>query len=217
MHDVLVIGGGVAGLQAAVYTAKANLDTLVLDSDQSLVRNTDIIQNLVTHETIADNEIIETGHERVAGLGGTVETATVTALNRDDTPGPLMATTEDGAEHTGRRVVVATASELNCPDPLNEELGYKSGRKGDSRWSNTSRQTMRTAPPTVFTPPDSRIPGSIRLPWRSVTARRQRSTLSATCVTRHTSTTIGDRTVNRRPDRSWARRQLLAVHQSRWC
>ncbi len=131
MHDVLVVGGGVAGLQAAVFTAKADLDTLVLDDDQPLVRSTDIIQNLVTHETIAGDEIIETGHERVQDLGGAVETATVTALERDGTPGPLTAITEDGAAHDGRRVVVATAGEFDYLDPLDDELTYESGREGE--------------------------------------------------------------------------------------
>lgn len=43
MYDVLVIGGGVAGLQAAVFTAKADLETLVLSGGEPLVRSTDEI------------------------------------------------------------------------------------------------------------------------------------------------------------------------------
>lgn len=131
VYDVLVIGGGVAGLQAAVFTAKADLDTLVLDGDQSLVRSTEIIQNLVTHETVAGDDILETGRDRVDDLGGERETATVTALEREGTPGPLTATTDDGERHTAERVVVATAGEFDYLDPLDGELAYERGREGE--------------------------------------------------------------------------------------
>jgi thioredoxin reductase len=43
--DVLVVGGGVAGLSAAVFTARADLDTLVLDSGDSIVRRNAHLEN----------------------------------------------------------------------------------------------------------------------------------------------------------------------------
>ena len=130
MRDTLVIGGGVAGLQAAVFTAKAGLDTLVLSGGESLVRSTEIIQNLLTHEEVAGDEIIESGRARVRSFDGEIEDATVTTLERVDTPGPLRATTEAGETHTGEAVVVATASELGFLDPLSNEIEYTSGREG---------------------------------------------------------------------------------------
>ena len=36
--DVVVIGGGVAGLSAAVITGRHGLDTLVVDSDESILK-----------------------------------------------------------------------------------------------------------------------------------------------------------------------------------
>jgi thioredoxin reductase len=57
MTDIGIIGGGVAGLQAAVFTAKAGENTVVFDSGESLVLNTSNIQNLITHDSIA-------GHRR---------------------------------------------------------------------------------------------------------------------------------------------------------
>ncbi len=130
MRDTLVIGGGVAGLQAAVFTAKAGLDTLVLSGGEPLVRSTDIIQNLLTHEEVAGDEIIESGRERVRSFDGEITDATVAALERVDTPGPLRATTETGETYTGETVVVATASEFGFLDPLSDEIGYTDGREG---------------------------------------------------------------------------------------
>jgi thioredoxin reductase len=131
MREVLVIGGGVAGLQAAVFTAKAGLDTLVLSGDEPLVCSTDKIQNLVTREQIAGDEIIDTGSERVRSLGGEIKDTTVTNLAREDTPGPFTATTDTAETHTAERVIVATASEFDFLEPLRDELEFVSGREGE--------------------------------------------------------------------------------------
>jgi thioredoxin reductase (NADPH) len=130
MRDALVIGGGVAGLQAAVFTAKAGLDTLVLSGGEPLVCSTDKIQNLVTHERLAGEDLVETGRERVRAFDGEIRQETVTSLTREDSPGPLTATTESDTAHTGEAVVVATASGLDFLDPLEEELEFTDGRKG---------------------------------------------------------------------------------------
>ena len=131
MREVLVIGGGVAGLQAAVFTAKAGVDTLVLSGDEPLVCRTDQIQNLVTRERITGDEIIETGGERVRSLGGEIKDTTATTLEREDTPGPFTATTDTGETHTGEYVVVATANEFGFLEPLRDELEFVSGRDGE--------------------------------------------------------------------------------------
>lgn len=131
MRDVLVIGGGVAGLQAAVFTAKAGLDTLVLSgSGEPLVCSTDKIQNLVTHDRIAGEEIIETGRGRVRAFGGVIEDATVTRLTRNG-PDAFTATTEATETYDGESVVVATADEFDFLEPLDDELEYTNGRAGE--------------------------------------------------------------------------------------
>ncbi len=130
MRDALVVGGGVAGLQAAVFTAKAGLDTLVLSGGEPLVCSTDKIQNLVTHERLAGEDLVETGRERVRAFDGEIRDETVTALTREGSPGPLTATTESDTTHTAEAVVVATASGLDFLDPLEEELAFTDGREG---------------------------------------------------------------------------------------
>jgi thioredoxin reductase len=44
-RDVIVVGGGVAGLAAAVFTARHGLDTLVLDSSESILRRNAHLEN----------------------------------------------------------------------------------------------------------------------------------------------------------------------------
>jgi thioredoxin reductase (NADPH) len=131
MRDVLVIGGGVAGLQAAVLTAKAELDTLVLSGGEPLVCSTDKIQNLVTRELIAGDELIETGRERVGAFDGDILETTATRLTREGTPDPFTVTTDDAETYTVETVVIATANEFDFLEPLSEEIEYTSGRDGE--------------------------------------------------------------------------------------
>ncbi|WP_280588033.1 FAD-dependent oxidoreductase [Halorubrum sp. Boch-26] len=44
-RDVVVVGGGVAGLSAAVFTARQGLDTLVVDSGESILRRNARLEN----------------------------------------------------------------------------------------------------------------------------------------------------------------------------
>lgn len=46
MYDVIIIGGGVAGLSASLFTAKAGLKTLVLDKGQSQIKRVSSVQNI---------------------------------------------------------------------------------------------------------------------------------------------------------------------------
>jgi len=70
MKTVIVVGGGLAGLQAGVFTAKAGEKTLVLDTDESLVYNTSNIQNMVGHDSIGGHQLINQGREKLDTFGG---------------------------------------------------------------------------------------------------------------------------------------------------
>lgn len=106
MKDVIVIGGGVSGLQAAVFAAKAGEETLVLDSDESLVYNTANIQNLIGHDSIGGSELLKKGREKVEDFGGEIVEAEVETLDRDGDE--LVVDTED-EEYRAEYVVIASA------------------------------------------------------------------------------------------------------------
>lgn len=44
-HDVLIVGGGVAGLSAGIFTARAGLDTVVVDGDESILARNAHLEN----------------------------------------------------------------------------------------------------------------------------------------------------------------------------
>ena len=110
MKDVIVIGGGLAGLQAAVMTAKADEETLVLDAGQSLVLNTSNIQNLIGHDSVAGNELLKSGKEKLNQFNGELKEETVEKVERTDSG---LKVTTDEEEYEAEYVVVASAGDLS--------------------------------------------------------------------------------------------------------
>jgi thioredoxin reductase (NADPH) len=45
MYDVIIIGGGPAGLTTAIYCSRSNLKTLIIDRSDSLLLKTKNIEN----------------------------------------------------------------------------------------------------------------------------------------------------------------------------
>ncbi|MFB6203872.1 MAG: NAD(P)-binding domain-containing protein [Candidatus Nanohaloarchaea archaeon] len=125
MKDVIVIGGGVSGLQAAVFTAKAGEETLVLDNDQSLVYNTSNIQNLIGHESIGGHELLKRGRDKLEEFDGERKETEVTTVERSDEG--FRVETEDG-EYTAEYIVVASAGSHDFLDPL--DIQFEEGVEG---------------------------------------------------------------------------------------
>lgn len=113
MKDVIVIGGGLAGLQTAVMTAKAGEETLVLDSGQSLVLNTSNIQNLIGHDSVSGRELLNSGKQKLEEFGGKFKEEEVEKLERSDS-GLKVSTAE--SDYIAEYVVVASAGDLSFID-----------------------------------------------------------------------------------------------------
>lgn len=123
--DVIVIGGGIAGLQAAIYTAKADEETLVLDAGDSWVTNTSDIQNLIGFDTVRGSTLVEKGRQQVKAFGGEIVEATVERVKRTDAG--FLVTADSGTYETGH-VIVASAGTLDYLDPL--DLEFTNGVEG---------------------------------------------------------------------------------------
>ena len=119
MKTVTVIGGGVSGLQAGVFTAKAGEETLVLDSGESLVLNTSNIQNMITNESISGNEILKKGKDKLEDFGGEFREEEVEKVERTD-EGLKVTTSEN--EYMTEYVVVASAGMHDFVEGLDIEF-----------------------------------------------------------------------------------------------
>lgn len=109
MKNVIVIGGGLSGLQAAVMTAKAGEETLVLDTGESLVLSTSNIQNLIGHDSVAGQELLSSGKQKLEEFEGEIIEEKVKKLERTDSG--LEVSTEESI-YEAEYVVIASAGEL---------------------------------------------------------------------------------------------------------
>ncbi|MFP4591224.1 MAG: FAD-dependent oxidoreductase [Halobacteriales archaeon] len=75
MPTVIVVGGGAAGLSAALFTAKNGLETTVFDTDKTWLHKAHLF-NYLGIESMDGSAFVEQGREQVAGFGA--------ELNLDD-------------------------------------------------------------------------------------------------------------------------------------
>ena len=63
MPTVVIIGGGPAGLSAAIYASRANLNAIVLDAGGGARSKTDKIENYFVAELAGPGAVRKTLHE----------------------------------------------------------------------------------------------------------------------------------------------------------
>ena len=114
MTDVVVVGGGPAGLSAALFTAKNGLDTVVFDTDQTWMHKAHLANYLGIHD-IGGTEFMEESRAQVEEFGADLRDEKVTEVTQSD-GGFTVAT--DGDEHEAPYVVLATGAKRNLAESL---------------------------------------------------------------------------------------------------
>lgn len=111
-YDLIIIGGGPAGVAAGVYAARKNLKTLFLTSDwggQSIVSAD--IQNWIGSPHISGADLaknLKTHLETYAGQWVEIKSGEwVTGVTKTDS-GNFVATTKSGAAHEARAILITT-------------------------------------------------------------------------------------------------------------
>ena len=117
--DVLVVGGGPAGLATAVALARSLRSVLVVDAGQPRNAPAAGIHNYLGREGASPAELLADGRATLAAYGGQVVDGEVTDLEPLGTD-PLRpwfrATLADGRQVEARRVVVTTGLVDELPD-----------------------------------------------------------------------------------------------------
>jgi thioredoxin reductase len=129
MHEVVVIGGGPAGLQAALTVARVHRDVVLLDAGEGRNAPASHMHNLVTRDGISPEEFRRTAREEVASYPtAQVRRARVRRVSPASAPDHVGAAAsegddtsyvvelEDGERLTTRTLILATGVVDELPD-----------------------------------------------------------------------------------------------------
>jgi thioredoxin reductase (NADPH) len=114
-YDVVVIGGGAAGLSGAVALARSRRRVLVVDAGEPRNAPAGHVHNYLAREGAPPADLLAAGRAEVAMYGGAVVSGRVATVERrdDDT---FVVTLEDGRRTDARRLLVTTGLVDELPD-----------------------------------------------------------------------------------------------------
>jgi thioredoxin reductase len=113
-YDVVVVGGGAAGLSGALMLARVRRSVVVIDAGAPRNAPAAGVHGLLAHDGIRPAELLDRGRAEVRRYGGQVVTAEVATAARD-TEG-FTVTLADGSSVRARRLLVATGLVDELPD-----------------------------------------------------------------------------------------------------
>ena len=118
IYDLVIIGGGAAGLTSAIYAQRAGLDFVMLDTASSMgsqLTQTDEVENYTGLGKISGMDLIMKFREHAAGMDANMADEAVTAVSKD---GGLFTVT--GSKNTYKSKTV-----IFCAGAAHRPLGVK--------------------------------------------------------------------------------------------
>ena len=109
MYDIIIVGGGPAGLTAALYALRANKTVLVIEKGSfgGQITYSPKVENIPGFLSLTGNEFAEKMVEQVLEQGADTECSEVTKIIDGKTK---TVVTEDGEEYTAKAVIIATGA-----------------------------------------------------------------------------------------------------------
>jgi thioredoxin reductase (NADPH) len=131
--DCLIVGGGPAGLTAAIYLARFHLDILVVDGGKSRASWIPCTRNHAGYpDGIEGKELLRRMREQACKYGAKIENEFVTKLEQNDQTGLFTATWGSGCRNA-RTVLIATGITNRRP-PMDEDLHWEALSRGLIRY-----------------------------------------------------------------------------------
>ncbi|WBB68770.1 bifunctional NAD(P)/FAD-dependent oxidoreductase/class I SAM-dependent methyltransferase [Micromonospora sp. WMMD812] len=113
-YDVVVVGGGAAGLAGALALSRARRSVLVVDAGEPRNAPAGHVHNYLGREGTPPGELLAAGRAEVAGYGGEVRPGRVTDAVRDGAD--FVLTLDGGRTVRARRLLVTTGLVDELPD-----------------------------------------------------------------------------------------------------
>ncbi|MFC6718137.1 FAD-dependent oxidoreductase [Natrialbaceae archaeon GCM10025810] len=121
-RDVCIVGGGVSGLTASIFTARAGLDTLVVDGGESILARNASLENYPGFPDGLDaRRFLDLTREQARSAGAEFELGVVervTQRDPDDPEAGFRLETEGGDPLEARRVIAASWPDSEYLVPL---------------------------------------------------------------------------------------------------
>lgn len=110
MYDVIIVGGGPAGLTAALYTLRAGKTALVIEKATfgGQITWSPKVENFPTIESISGNELADRLMQQVENQGGETEFAEVVSVEREGNTFRVKTDYDDIFE--GKALIIATGA-----------------------------------------------------------------------------------------------------------
>ena len=107
MYDIIIVGGGPAGLTAAVYALRAGKTVLVIEKAAfgGQIAYSPKVENIPGFQQVTGSEFAEKLTEQALALGTEVELEKVTGVEK--TAEGFTVTTEEGGSYQGKTVILA--------------------------------------------------------------------------------------------------------------
>jgi thioredoxin reductase len=173
-YDVVVIGGGAAGLSAALVLSRARRKVLVVDAGEPRNAPAAHLHGYLSRDGIPPSELLATGRHEVERYGGELVAGTATELVPDGRNG-FRVLLVGGQRISARRLLVTTglrdelpdipglrdrwgSDVLHCPychghEVRDRQLGVVGGTPGAVRYAQIVRQWTHDL--VYFTPPET--------------------------------------------------------------
>lgn len=121
--DAVIVGGGAAGLSAAIMLGRSRRSVVVIDGGEPRNAPADGVHGFLSREGIPPRELLRIGRAEVAGYGVHVVDGHAAEATRVDDH--FLVTLADGTVVRGRRLLIATGTVDELPDipGLHERFG----------------------------------------------------------------------------------------------
>ncbi len=113
-YDVVVIGGGAAGLNGALMLARSRRSVLVIDAGEPRNAPAEGVHGLLGHDGIPPSELLERGRDEVRRYGGHLLSGEVSGARRDGDD--FTVSVLNGPSVKARRLLVTTGLVDELPD-----------------------------------------------------------------------------------------------------